>query len=1171
MRNLEDHIGPEELASLPESLEEARQDRDYEDLFLHIDRCPECAELIAVHTSLHQFRPAETDAASCPSEMEWLEYAAAVRPEAAETLLAHASHCQSCAAQLRQALELMQHSAAESLPVGLKSSQPAWQQRIGTKMAKEARRPTEITARSGNSRRWSLFSPWFAIPACALVLLGLVIGSIRVWRMAFPSDSRMLAMAYNQQRTIPLRSPGGDPVPLASETRGPDASTRTPSALTKVKARAEEHLERNENSAYWHQVLGEVNLLERKGIEARHNFESSRMVDPNLPHLQSDLAAASFLIGEENHRAREYADAAEYYSKALLEPHADAGLLYYNRALCWERLNITENALRDLRAALAAEKSSAWRKAIEEEIASLSQKSSVAGLDAHSPPGANGHNPRDGFIDDGYEESLARITEQLLPRWSTDSAVQAQIADTGRSGIRHHDRWLQSWIEAPHGTSSVQGDRSLGAAIAAVASGEIEQSLADSGDAIRGYTAGGNNPGRIRATLARVYALQRLDRFRECLSAAEGLEREPAIGQYAWIRSQLYLEEGSCRLAAGDFDGAGVQISRALNATSSQGLFALYLRAVAGQSQVLQFRGSPVEAWQLNAEALGICRRLACPPVREYLLLYTLVQSAQSLDLTHVALELMRTAESVASVSHDATVHAYATEILAQVAGDAGDFNQSDSSFAAALALADKVPSMQSVRLYRAEWQTDRAETLLRRGQARAAIDLLTNSQQPLLASDYQHGRIRLFARLSAAQLATGQPDSALRNALAAVSEAERTLPTLHSAIEREEWQRENRACYEQLIRVYLHENRPNEASQAWVRSRSLPVAAQLSSIASAGTAAAHRTSPDRAAPILALAAVGDSYVGWLLEANPLHVVRSVPLGDATAIHQLLATFYHLCSDPDSNLRDVRATGERLYSIFLRPFADLIGRGQTLWLDLDPSLASVAFPALWVPGEGWLGESHGVAILPSWWAGQPRINVDSTGLAGAGSAVIVNGFAPHESAYSEAGELAAMFARPILLDGGGSAPAAALDHLVSASVFHFSGHATSESGATRLLFPAGEGARRYVDAADIAPLHLRQCRIAVLAACNTTDSNPDRVEYSPDLRNALLQSGVHAVVASHWDVDDRATAALMKLFYRHLLGGSSATASLMQAEQTLASDPKWQHPYYWASFQLYSD
>jgi CHAT domain-containing protein len=54
-------------------------------------------------------------------------------------------------------------------------------------------------------------------------------------------------------------------------------------------------------------------------------------------------------------------------------------------------------------------------------------------------------------------------------------------------------------------------------------------------------------------------------------------------------------------------------------------------------------------------------------------------------------------------------------------------------------------------------------------------------------------------------------------------------------------------------------------------------------------------------------------------------------------------------------------------------------------------------------------------------------------------------------------------------------------------------------------------------------------------------------------------------------VDDRSTGTLMNAFYRQLLRGISAARSLQLAQQSVQSDKKWQHPFYWASFQLFAN
>ena len=146
-----------------------------------------------------------------------------------------------------------------------------------------------------------------------------------------------------------------------------------------------------------------------------------------------------------------------------------------------------------------------------------------------------------------------------------------------------------------------------------------------------------------------------------------------------------------------------------------------------------------------------------------------------------------------------------------------------------------------------------------------------------------------------------------------------------------------------------------------------------------------------------------------------------------------------------------------------------------------------------------------------------------------------------------------------------------LGNLKSADLFHFSGHASSEAQSSYLLTPSTGTSKATLDADALDSLDLHRCKLAVLAACNTTASDPAHVEPSPDLRNALLRSGVHAVVASSWDVDDRATGALMLVFYKQLTQGTSSAHSLQLAQMSVQSEMSWQHPYYWASFQLFAN
>ncbi len=69
---------------------------------------------------------------------------------------------------------------------------------------------------------------------------------------------------------------------------------------------------------------------------------------------------------------------------------------------------------------------------------------------------------------------------------------------------------------------------------------------------------------------------------------------------------------------------------------------------------------------------------------------------------------------------------------------------------------------------------------------------------------------------------------------------------------------------------------------------------------------------------------------------------------------------------------------------------------------------------------------------------------------------------------------------------------------------------------------------------------------------------------------AFIYAGAPSVVASLWNVNDEATAFLMKELYRNLKGLDKADA-LRTAQLELLKNPKSNKPYYWAAFYLIGD
>jgi CHAT domain-containing protein len=110
-----------------------------------------------------------------------------------------------------------------------------------------------------------------------------------------------------------------------------------------------------------------------------------------------------------------------------------------------------------------------------------------------------------------------------------------------------------------------------------------------------------------------------------------------------------------------------------------------------------------------------------------------------------------------------------------------------------------------------------------------------------------------------------------------------------------------------------------------------------------------------------------------------------------------------------------------------------------------------------------------------------------------------------------------------------------------------------------------EGFLRLTDVYNLrAPVDL-----VVLSACRTGLGRNVRGEGLVGLTHAFMYAGAASVMSSFWEVDDQATAELMKHTYEEmLLRGHTPAAALREAQQTMR-EKGWQAPYYWAAFTVH--
>jgi CHAT domain-containing protein/tetratricopeptide (TPR) repeat protein len=149
------------------------------------------------------------------------------------------------------------------------------------------------------------------------------------------------------------------------------------------------------------------------------------------------------------------------------------------------------------------------------------------------------------------------------------------------------------------------------------------------------------------------------------------------------------------------------------------------------------------------------------------------------------------------------------------------------------------------------------------------------------------------------------------------------------------------------------------------------------------------------------------------------------------------------------------------------------------------------------------------------------------------------------------------------------------DELGQYRIIHFSTHGLLDSRhpelsglVLSLVDEAGQPQEGFLRLHEIYDLRLN-ADLVVLSACQTGLGKEVKGEGLIGLTRGFMYAGAPRVVASLWQVDDAATAELMKRFYRGVLQEKLPPAAALRAAQIeMLKKRQWQSPYYWGAFVL---
>jgi tetratricopeptide (TPR) repeat protein len=523
LKDMERLAGISEMApaELPGDLRAAKE---------HLRHCPECAATVLAFEQLRLIRHlrAQHTFSPCPSEQQWLTYAAgiATEEEAAE-LLDHAQGCAGCAESLKMAVEdLTQTVQVEEQNLKLlRSSTPEWQRNLARRISLQTG-ASKAVEKSG--RQWWQRGNWRPMLLLAMAVLLVAVTLTGTWIYRRGTEDALLASAYNQRRVTDLHLPGGLPVPVYSPTLGQSEEDDV-LPLLKLKERARQHLDRNSNDAYWQQVEGRIALAEGKGEKARQKLDLAFALNPALQEINFDLASAHFEIGAAAQKPSEFVAAADLFGQVIDDPAATElrASAYYNRAICWQRLGVYYKAVSDLQNSLRLEANAEWRSKIQSLLQELrsQEKNSEGNGSAHldtSPGGFLQALKDDPISADAHYEIYF---EQASCAWLLQRNARSEVALRllAAMGIKHHDTWLRDLMKSRDHAESRSALEDMAKALQANMDGDADRALPSLSAAAALFQKSHNTAGLLRTRAEMLYTFQRMGRSDECTKIAAAL------------------------------------------------------------------------------------------------------------------------------------------------------------------------------------------------------------------------------------------------------------------------------------------------------------------------------------------------------------------------------------------------------------------------------------------------------------------------------------------------------------------------------------------------------------------------------------------------------------------------------------------------------------------------
>lgn len=311
----------------------------------------------------------------------------------------------------------------------------------------------------------------------------------------------------------------------------------------------------------------------------------------------------------------------------------------------------------------------------------------------------------------------------------------------------------------------------------------------------------------------------------------------------------------------------------------------------------------------------------------------------------------------------------------------------------------------------------------------------------------------------------------------------------------------------------------------------------------------------------------------WVIKPSGVELFTLPP---AAAIEGSVAKYQDTFATARGTIEANGTLGEELYRMLVAPAAGALRDVSHVAIIPDGRLAAFNFETLVVPSTRryWI-EDMTIETAPSL---QLLSTVHNAGVHGR-LLLIANGSPPDPSLKlllyvdEEMRRVRKHFEHATTLSGAAATPRAYLaSEPQSYSFVHFVAHGVATRqrplDSAIILSSDGEGYKLY--ARDIVA-HKLTARLVTISSCVSAGRRTYQGEGLVGLAWAFLRAGAHEVIATLWEVNDRATYDLMDAMYAAIREGHDPVDALRIAKlKLLRSKTIYRKPFYWAPFVVYT-